>query len=57
MISTKIIIASSGCVSGRLEKPEEADAVAAKRFASSFWLLLKNRNHFFFFLMFYVPLP
>jgi hypothetical protein len=56
MIRTKIIIASSGCVSGRLEKPEEADAVAAKRFASSFWLLIKNRNDSFF-LMFYVPLP
>jgi hypothetical protein len=48
MIRTKIIIASLGCVSGRLEKPEEADAVAAKRFASSFWLLIKNRNDFFF---------
>jgi hypothetical protein len=41
-IDTKIITASSGSVSGRLEKREEAEAIAAKRFASSFWLLLKK---------------
>jgi hypothetical protein len=47
MIDMEIIIAPLSSVSGKLEKCEEAKE------ASCFWVLLKNRNHFFSFSFFF----